>query len=186
MPTKAEFIRDWIQSESIPSPSKSWREALPGKDFDGVPSFYIFVDMDYFGLLAPVKWESTPAPYKRSAITVPYGFVTDFASVPRLFWSIFPPIGRYGYAALFHDYVYWEQKLTRREADAVFKATMQELGVPDWKTMILFGAVRLFGFVAWRGNAVLKTRGEKRILKAFPNNLTTSWRTWKMDPRAYG
>jgi uncharacterized protein DUF1353 len=186
MPTKAEFIREWIRSESVSFSSKSWREDVPGKRFDGAPSFYIFIDMDYFGLLAPVNWESTPVSYERRAITVPYGFVTDFASVPRLFWSIFPPTGRYGYAALFHDYVYWEQKITRREADGVFKATMQELGVPGWKITILFSAVRLFGFMAWRGNAALKARGEGRILKAFPNNLTTSWQIWKMDPRAYG
>jgi hypothetical protein len=186
MSRKEKFIREWIESETPSSDSKSWRPDSRGKQFDGAPSFYAFVDMDYFGLLSPVRWESTPTAYRRHSVTVPYGFVTDFASVPRLFWSIFPPIGRYGYAALFHDFVYWEQKITRREADDVFKATMQELGVPVWKLAILFSAVRLFGFVAWRGNATLQMRGEKRILTAFPSDMKTSWQTWRLDPRAYG
>lgn len=34
-------------------------------------------------------------------ITVPAKFMTDFASVPRLFWTVFPPWGRYGNAPLF-------------------------------------------------------------------------------------
>ena len=33
-------------------------------------------------------------------ITVPKFFTTDFASVPRILWSIFPPVGNYSSAAL--------------------------------------------------------------------------------------
>ena len=29
-------------------------------------------------------------------ITVPKGFETDFASVPRFFWRLLPPTGNYG------------------------------------------------------------------------------------------
>ena len=31
---------------------------------------------------------------------VPAGFETDFASIPRIFWRLLPPVGRYGKAAL--------------------------------------------------------------------------------------
>ncbi|MCK1586915.1 DUF1353 domain-containing protein [Bradyrhizobium sp. 169] len=183
MRTKREFIREWMQTTAEEGASKSLTAQIGGKKFSGVPKFHIFVDMDYFALLSPVSW--TPEAYRRKAIFVPRGFVTDFASVPRLFWSLFPPIGRYGFAALFHDYVYWEQALTRYEADFVFRDTMKELQVPAWKTMVLFGAVRLFGFVAWRGNAALKAKGEKRVLKAFPSQITIGWRQWKQEPDVF-
>ena len=185
MRTKVDFIKDWMESESETSESKSLRDAEPGKDFHGSGKFYIFVDMDYFGLLSQVGWEAAPNAYGRRAITVPFEFVTDFASVPRPFWSLLPPIGRYGYAALFHDYVYWQQEMSRAEADDVFRDTMRELGVPGWKMAILFSAVRLFGDLAWRNNAALKASGERRTLKSFPDNITTSWKVWKRDPRAY-
>jgi hypothetical protein len=87
MRTKAEFIKEWMEAESEGSESKSWRYEQPGKTFLGAPSFYIFVDMDYFGLLSQVGW--VPSAYRTAAI--PYGFVTNFASVPRVFWSLLPP-----------------------------------------------------------------------------------------------
>ena len=184
MSSKADFIQALARSEPDFLSSKSWGGDNTDKQFIGNPTFYIFVDMDYFGLLSTLEW--VPESYRSEGIKVPAGFVTDFASVPRLFWSIFPPIGRYGYAALFHDYVYWDQKLTRAQADAVFKNTMEELGVPGWKKAVLYSAVRLFGFAAWKNNSTLKANHERRILKAFPDNATISWRSWKMDPRAYG
>jgi len=36
-------------------------------------------------------------------ITVPVGFITDFASIPQIFWNILPPFGPYGKAAVIHD-----------------------------------------------------------------------------------
>ena len=53
-------------------------------------------------------------------IRVPEKFMTDFASVPRLFWSIFPQWGRYGNAAVVHDFLYWAQSRRRAEADRIF------------------------------------------------------------------
>lgn len=43
---------------------------------------------------------------KDTTIRVPAGFVTDFASIPRAFWVVFPPTGKYGKAAVVHDYLY--------------------------------------------------------------------------------
>lgn len=37
---------------------------------------------------------------------VPKGFVTDFASVPEILQGLIPPTGRYGKAAVIHDYLY--------------------------------------------------------------------------------
>jgi len=39
-------------------------------------------------------------------ITIPKGFVTDYASVPRYLWWLYPPVGGYDDAAVVHDYLY--------------------------------------------------------------------------------
>ena len=36
-------------------------------------------------------------------ISVPVGYVTDLASVPRILWSVFPPHGRYAKATIIHN-----------------------------------------------------------------------------------
>jgi len=62
-------------------------------------------------------------------ITVPAGFVTDFASSPPPVWFIIPPWGRYGKAAVIHDYLYQTKRRTRKEADLIFREAMAVLGV---------------------------------------------------------
>lgn len=78
--------------------------------------------------------------------TVPAGTVTDGASIPRLFWSLLPPLGRYGYAALLHDYLYQTGAVSRKETDLVFLAHMKQLGVPFPVRWAMFLAVRGFGW----------------------------------------
>ena len=41
----------------------------------------------------------------RDTFTVPAGFVTDFASVPRVFVWLLPRYGRWTQAAILHDYL---------------------------------------------------------------------------------
>ena len=82
--------------------------------------------------------------------TVPKGFITDFASVPRCFWSLIPPMGRYGKAALLHDYLYNTKSVSRREADRIFLKTMLMMEVPKWKAYVMYVAVRVFGWLRWR------------------------------------
>lgn len=84
---------------------------------------------------------------------VPTGFLTDFASVPRLFWRIFPPSGRYCKAAVVHDYLcdFAASGCPRWLADAVFLDAMTALGVPCWKRYCMYWAVRLYGLFSGRG-----------------------------------
>lgn len=82
-------------------------------------------------------------------ITVPAGFETDFASVPRLFWRIVPPWGRYSPAAVVHDFLYHTGLVTRVEADRIFLDLMTKLGVPTWKCRMMYWAVRVGGWKAW-------------------------------------
>ena len=87
------------------------------------------------------------------AITVPKGFVTDGASVPRIFWNLRPPFGLYGEAAVIHDYLYRWQRFTRRQSDDTFLEGMRVKGTPKLIYMVIWAAVRLFGASAWRRDA---------------------------------
>jgi len=82
--------------------------------------------------------------------TIPKGFVTDFASVPRCFWFVLPPMGRYGKAALLHDWLYNVKTTTRRGADRVFLQAMLLMGVAKWKAWVMYAAVRMFGWMRWK------------------------------------
>jgi len=82
--------------------------------------------------------------------TIPAGFVTDFASVPRCLWLILPPMGKYGKAALLHDWFYNVKTTTRREADRIFFQAMLLMGVAKWKAWVMYVAVRLFGWTRWK------------------------------------
>lgn len=79
-------------------------------------------------------------------ITVPAGFVTDFASVPRIFWSIIAPGGLHAAAAVVHDYLYRSEegraRYSRREADAIFLEAMLASGTPLLRARIMWLAVR--------------------------------------------
>ena len=68
-------------------------------------------------------------------ISVPDGFVTDFASVPRLFWSFVSPTGRHSRAAVVHDYLYTQTEVSQVVADAVFAEAMHVLGVARWRLL---------------------------------------------------
>jgi len=88
---------------------------------------------------------------KGDKITVPKGFFTNFASVPRGLWWAMPPLDTYGKAAVIHDYLYRTPGLgyTRKEADDILKEACQVLGVSPIKINILYSAVRTFGWRAW-------------------------------------
>ncbi|MFW9821364.1 MAG: DUF1353 domain-containing protein [Candidatus Thorarchaeota archaeon] len=82
-------------------------------------------------------------------INIPTGFITDFASVPRLFWNIIPPWGKYGKAAIVHDYIYKKLLFTRAYCDKLFLLIMKELKVPLWKRLTMYRAVRLGGWIPY-------------------------------------
>lgn len=103
-----------------------------------------------------------------NAIDVPIGFMTDFASVPRILWTILPTWGKYGNAAAIHDYCYWDQSLSRKESDRIFREAMEVLGVSTLTITLMYYAVKLFGYWAWEGNRKLKEMGLNRVAAVMP------------------
>ena len=108
----------------------------------------------------------------KDIINVPIDFMTDFASVPGIFTSILPRWGKYGNAAVIHDYLYWEQNRVRKEADSIFLEGMEILDV-SWLTRhIMYWMVRLFGYLAWKGNQNIKKQNSSRFALPRPIKFT--------------
>ena len=89
--------------------------------------------------------------YSKDIISVPVGFVTDFASVPFFAWSIIPPWGKWGKATVIHDYLCQTKSRSRKETDNIFREAMQVLGVARWRIFIMYWSVRIFGLFLRRG-----------------------------------
>lgn len=93
-------------------------------------------------LTAPLVYASKVADM---TITVPAGFVTDYASVPRL-PVVFDLFGDTSdEAAVVHDYLYTTHLVTRPMADAVLREASKVTGVPAWRRWPMWLGVRLFG-----------------------------------------
>jgi hypothetical protein len=84
-------------------------------------------------------------------VTAPVGFVTDGASVPRVFWSALPAWGRYSRAAVIHDYLCTcinardphPLAPTRKVADGIFREAMKVCGVSALLRFVMWVAVRI-------------------------------------------
>ena len=138
-----------------------------------------FKEPMYF-LTKPISWTPNKGQESYKKVLVPTGFVTDFASIPKNFWTLLRPDGEYTYAAIIHDYLYWAQPRSREEADQIFKMAMQDFGISAVEVELIYGAVRFVGRFAWNANAKQKALGEKRVLKRFPEDPRTAWGEWKM------
>jgi hypothetical protein len=145
-----------------------------------------FGDWDYYYIKGMgAVWAPNPGqPYR--PVNVPVGFVTDLASVPSWAWSSgIRPEGRYAYAAIIHDYLYWTRERPRKEADEIFLMAMVDSKVDEDLRQRIYTAVRRFGRNAWENNASLKANGERRILRRFPEDFTISWEEWKRQPDVF-
>ena len=101
-------------------------------------------------------------------IDVKVGFMTDFASVPRPLWWLFPRWGRYGNAAVIHDYLYWERSRRRKESDDIFLDAMRILEVGYVTRTLLYLAVRAGGWVAWWGSKRRRSKGRNKVAARAP------------------
>ncbi len=159
-----------------------WMKVWMTRGYQGPLVLSRFVDPIYF-LYSPIKWipPKTVHDPQLSAFTVPRGFVTDLASIPRIFWSALRPDGNYAYSAILHDYLYWTQSRPRKVADAILRQSMSDFHVPPPTIATIYEAVRLGGQKSWDQNQRLKSQGESRILRTFPEDPAVSWATWKAD-----
>lgn len=90
-------------------------------------------------LLAPLVYHSDLI----GEVAVPEGFVTDFASVPRLPLAYMLTGDTAHASAVVHDYLVGKYEWVA--AADVFREAMTAEGVPAWRRWGMYWAVRLFG-----------------------------------------
>ncbi len=107
------------------------------------------------------------------SIIVPYNFTTDFASTPWFLWWLLPRWGKYGNAAVIHDYLYRGGEIvldehvysgsehlpktdltlphpTRKQADEIMLEAMKVLEVAAWQRNLIYWGVRIGGWYGWK------------------------------------
>jgi hypothetical protein len=103
-------------------------------------------------LLMLTAWFRYFSPWGK--ITVPLGFITDGASVPRIFWNILSPFGEYAPAAIIHDFLYSKDsdgyEYERWECDQLFLMAMKDCGVGWIKRHAIYNAVRIGGWASYK------------------------------------
>lgn len=115
--------------------------------------FYDNLDVTQIGpdrwrLDAPLRYQSNAA---SDVIEVPAGFVTDFATVPRVPVAYLLFDGYGDRAAVIHDFLYRNGKFTRSICDQVFHEALLSDGVSRWRAAMMYAAVRVFGIKLFRG-----------------------------------
>lgn len=93
-------------------------------------------------LLAPLVYSSDKL---GRLVTVPAGFITDFASVPRIPVAYLLAGGCARAAAVVHDWLYTTREVERDIADAVFREAAVCDGEPAWRAWMMWLGVRLGG-----------------------------------------
>ncbi|CAD7289586.1 hypothetical protein LMG7974_01663 [Campylobacter majalis] len=158
---KFELVQDYEIEISICKTQNKNAKALHDDDLD----CDIFLDLDKAdeqvqGSVYNIRNRSTKrnlTPYKLKSITIPKGYKTNGADIPRLFWCIFPPNSpEYLSAVIVHDYLCDEAekiyklgfKPKARErfkfADVVLKEMMSAIGCNRLKTNIFYYACRVY------------------------------------------
>lgn len=100
-------------------------------------------------------------------LTVPRGYITDFASVPKLVQLLpgFDVNGDSRDAAVLHDFAYSSQgrlavalkfygtqriELTRDQCDQLLVGGLVASGIPRWQANLFYAGVRTGGWWYWR------------------------------------
>lgn len=93
-------------------------------------------------LMKPLRYESDTI---GGVVEVPFGFSTDFASVPRqsvIAWGLFG--GRAMRPAIVHDYLCRQRLYKREKCDRIFLEAMRVEGLPDDKAIPMYIAVAAY------------------------------------------
>lgn len=172
-------MRDLQQEARKESEAQQGRGASPALS---LATLIPFGDWDHYYIKGGfIIWRPNPG-QTFQLVEVPEGFVTDLTSIPRIFWQVARPEGRYAYAAVVHDYLYWTQSRPRAEADQIFRYAMEDSKVGIVDRWAIFQAVDKLGQSAWDRNTKLRNSGERRMLAKFPTDLSASWEDWKKQP----
>lgn len=137
--------------------------------------FKIMYSIEASNLLGKQMWVVTNSvtvtiEYKDEpyVFTIPKGFLTDGASIPRVFWGLFQKVDETINAAIIHDYLcehhhaYVKEVKTylpRRQIDKIFYEVLREDRVKSFKAKLMYQACKLYS------TATNKQLNEKSELK---------------------
>lgn len=107
-------------------------------------------------VLEPLRYDG-----RVDSFTVPAGFRTDFASIPGFLQSLAPKLGSHNRAAVLHDWLYaaapcvlrpggGRHRISRADADGLFRRAMRESGVGRLRRWSFWASVRAAGWIPWR------------------------------------
>ena len=100
-----------------------------------------------WSLIVPLVYESE---LTQKTYTIPTGFITDFASVPRIPF-LFDMFGDSAHeAATLHDWLYGTGTEPRAIADRLFLEAMTSTGIPTFRQHAMYCAVRAFGWMFYK------------------------------------
>lgn len=86
----------------------------------------------------------------KRTFTVPVGFYTDFASVPRFMPIVYACLGNTAHEpAVIHDWLYYSAIVDRPTADSILLEAMKVWGLPAWRYYPIYWGVRTGGWFAW-------------------------------------
>lgn len=83
------------------------------------------------------------------SVTVPQGFITDLASIPRLLRPVFNPMDASRRPAVLHDWLYCSRFFSRARADRLFLDALQDEGVGLIQRWLMYLGVRCGGWLYW-------------------------------------
>lgn len=111
-------------------------------------------ERDMWILAEPLVWVAAKRTSWRDTapgFTVPAGFMTDLASIPRVARNLpaFDPNGVSRKAAVGHDWKYWLQSGTKDEADLFLREAMLAEGCTYLEADAFYAAVKWFGQSSW-------------------------------------
>lgn len=151
---------DAVTNELLLPSGQQLAQALPFTNFDAPlaisydPAASKVLGKDYWRVNVAFRFY-VGARKDNRWVYVPAGFLTDGATVPRPFWSILPPWGMYGQAAVVHDILCETQTLihndrpeaiSRKDGDKIFLEAMKVAGVRWFARSCMYAAVRVYGW----------------------------------------
>lgn len=105
-----------------------------------------YLDDGQWELLAGLVYQSDVA---ARTFTAPAGFITKFASMPRI-PIVYELAGdTASNAVTVHDYLYSTHIVPRSVADAVSREASDVTAVPDWRRQLMWAGVRVCGWLYW-------------------------------------
>lgn len=112
-----------------------------------------FSGMLQLGVWVPGEWLVLDGPeytaLDGTVYRIPKRFITDLASIPRLFRSIYDIDDESRLPATLHDWLYCSHAVTRAQADALFLEALTRAGVGWVKRNAMYSAVRAGGWRYW-------------------------------------